>query len=48
MLGHSGWEDTTYYKLQMIINNVSKITPAVLADINQVIVKVGHNVAKKC
>lgn len=47
MLGHSGWEDTTYYKLQTIIDNVSKLTPAVLADINQVIVEVGHEVAKK-
>ncbi|VAW85025.1 hypothetical protein MNBD_GAMMA16-1244, partial [hydrothermal vent metagenome] len=47
MLGHSGWEDTTTYKLQTIIDNVSKLKPSVLADINQVIVESGHEVAKK-
>ncbi|MCF6299403.1 MAG: ISNCY family transposase [Thiomicrorhabdus sp.] len=47
MLGHSGWEDTASYKLQTIIDNVSKLKPSVLADINQVIVESGHEVAKK-
>jgi hypothetical protein len=47
MLGHGGWEDTTPYKLQTLIDNVSKLSPAVLADINQVIVEAGHEVAKK-
>ena len=47
MLGHSGWEDTTAYKLQTIIDNVSALKPSVLAEINQVIVESGHEVAKK-
>ena len=47
MLGHSGWEDTTNYKLQTIIDNVSKLRPSVLADINQVVVESGHEVVKK-
>lgn len=47
MLGHSDWEDTTRYKMQTIIDNVSKLKPAVLADINQIIVESGHEVAKK-
>ena len=47
MLGHPGWEGTTVYKLQTIIDNVSQLKPSVLADINQVIVESGHEVAKK-
>lgn len=47
MLGHSDWEDTTVYKLQTIIDNVSKLSPSVLANINQVVVEAGHVVAKK-
>jgi len=47
MLGHSGWEDVSIYKLQAIIDNVSKLEPAMLADINQVIVEAGHEVVKK-
>ena len=47
MLGHSGWEDTTTYKLQTLIDNVSALKPSVLAEINQVIVESGHDVAKK-
>ena len=47
MLGHSGWEDTSVYKLQTLIDNVSALKPSVLADLNQVIVASGHEVAKK-
>jgi len=47
MLGHSGWEDMTHYKLQTIIDNVSKLKSKMLADINQVIVEAGHEVVKK-
>ena len=39
--------DTTTYKLQTLIDNVSKLKPAVLADINQVIVEAGHEIVKK-
>jgi len=47
MLGHADWADTTGYKLQTIIDNVSKLKPSVLADINQVIVEAGHEMVKK-
>ena len=47
MLGHADWADTTSYKLQTIIDNVSKLKPSVLADINQIIVEAGHDVVKK-
>jgi len=47
MLGHADWADTTSYKLQTIIDNVSKLKPSVLADFNQVIVEAGHEVVKK-
>lgn len=47
MLGHADWADTTSYKLQTIIDNVSKLKPSVLADINQVVVEAGHEVVKK-
>jgi len=47
MLGHADWSDTTTYKLQTLIDNVSKLKPAILADINQVIVEAGHEVVKK-
>ena len=47
MIGHSGWEDVTEYQLQTLIDNVSKLKPATLAEINQVIVEAGHEVVKK-
>jgi len=47
MLGHSGWADTTVYKLQTLVDNVSMLKPSVLASINQVVVEAGHAVAKK-
>lgn len=47
MLGHADWSDTTTYKLQTLIDNVSKLKPDTLADINQVIVEAGHEVVKK-
>ncbi len=47
MLGHDGAMDTTHYKLQTLIDNVSKLKPAVLANINQVVVEAGHDIVKK-
>ena len=47
MLGHSGWENKHYYKLQTLIDNVSQLKPEVLADINQVVVEAGHELLKK-
>jgi hypothetical protein len=47
MLGHSGWEDETHYPLQTLVDNVSRLKPEVLADINQVVVESGHALLKK-
>ena len=46
MLGHGG-EDKTAYQVQTLKDNVSLLTPAILARINQVVVKAGHQVVKK-
>ena len=45
--GHSDWEDSRYYKLQTLIDNVSLLKPEVLAEINQVVVEAGHGLIKK-
>ena len=47
MLGHSDWIDTETYALQTLIDNVSKLTPAILSEINQVVVEAGHELLKK-
>jgi hypothetical protein len=47
MLGHCGWEDPHEYALQTLIDNVSKLKPEVLADINQIVVEAGHELLKK-
>lgn len=47
MLGHGGWEDRYQYPIQTIKDNVSLFTPEILDKINQVVVKAGHNLAKK-
>ena len=47
MLGHSDWTDTETYALQTRIDNVSKLTPAILSEINQVVVEAGHELVKK-
>lgn len=47
MSGHSDWTDTETYALQTLIDNVSKLTPAILSEINQVVVEAGHECVKK-
>lgn len=47
MLGHSGWDDDREYPLQTLIDNVSRLKPEVLVDINQVVVDSGHELLKK-
>ena len=47
MLGHADIFDTYYYHLQTIKDNVSLLTPELLDQINQVVVKAGHGVVKK-
>ncbi len=47
MLGHSGWSDGFDYELQTIKDNVKLLTPELLDEINQVVVKAGHQVVKK-
>jgi transposase, IS5 family len=47
MLGHSGWADDKYYNLQTIKDNLQLFTPEILNQLNQVIVKAGHQALKK-
>jgi hypothetical protein len=47
MLGHVGWEDEYRYPMQTIRDNVSLFTPEILHRINQIVVKVGHDLVKK-
>lgn len=47
MMGHSDWSDTYQYHLQTIKDNVSLLTPALLDQINQVVVSAGHVLVKK-
>jgi transposase, IS5 family len=46
MLGHSQFDDTPYH-FQTLKDNVSLLTPELLADINQCIVDAGHLLLKK-
>ena len=46
MLGHSDWEDETYYELQTIKDNLRLFTPEILDRINQEVVHAGHVLVK--
>jgi hypothetical protein len=47
ILGHGGFDDDFMYTRRTIINNVSLFTPEVLDEINQIVVKAGHDLVKK-
>jgi hypothetical protein len=47
MLGHPDFYDDYYYHLQTMKDNVNLLTPELLDEINQVIVKAGHVILKK-
>ncbi len=47
MLGHSDWYDNQQYPLQTLIDNVSKLKPELLVQVNQVVVDAGHELFKK-
>ena len=47
MLGHSSWEDETEYAMQTLVDNVTLLSPQVLAQISQLVVETGHSVVKK-
>jgi len=47
MLGHPGWDGDQKYALQTLVDNVSRLHPKVLAEINQVVVESGHELLKK-
>ena len=47
MLGHTDWDDKTHYPMQTLVDNVSLLSPEVLAEISQLVVDTGHKVAKK-
>jgi len=47
MLGHGLMDDEKTYGLQTLKDNISLFTPKILDEINQVVVKAGHNLVKK-
>jgi hypothetical protein len=47
MLGHGSFGNQPDYGLQTIKDNVSLFTPEILDQINQVVVKAGHQLVKK-
>lgn len=47
MMGHSDFVDDTYYEYQTVIDNISLLTPELLAEVQKLVVKTGHEVAKK-
>jgi len=46
MLGHSDWADEHRYSLQTLKDNLRLFTPELLARINAVVVKAGHDLVK--
>lgn len=47
MLGHSEFGCTREYPLQTLVDNVSKLKPEVLIEVNQIVVEAGHELLKK-
>ncbi len=47
MLGHSFTDDEKTYSLQTLKDNVKLFTPEILDEINQVVVRAGHQLKKK-
>ena len=47
MLGHSTLFDEHYYELQTLKDNVRLLTPELLDEVNQLVVKMGHDLVKK-
>ena len=47
MLGHAILDQSYQYPIQTIKDNVRLLTPEVLDEVNQVVVKAGHNLVKK-
>ncbi len=47
MLGHNIFDQVGNYQLQTIKNNVSLLTPELLDEINQAVIKLGHILLKK-
>ena len=43
MLGHSEADSISYYALQTIRDNIALLTPPILDEINQIVVKAGHS-----
>ena len=47
MLGHSKKDFDSFYVLQTIRDNIALLTPQILDEINQVVIKAGHSIIKK-
>ena len=47
MLGHSVSDHLSSYHMQTVQDNVRLLTPELLNDINEIVVKAGHDLVKK-
>lgn len=47
MLGHGEFDEDFMYTRRTIINNVTLFTPEILDEINEIVVKAGHDLVKK-
>jgi len=47
MLGHGFTDDDKTYSLQTLKDNIQLFTPEILDEINQVVVRAGHQLKKK-
>ncbi len=47
MLGHGFEDDGLYYNVQTLKDNLALLTPEILDQINQVVVRAGHSLVKK-
>ncbi len=47
MLGHGFEDDGLYYNVQTLKDNLALLTPEILDQLNQVVLKAGHGLVKK-
>ena len=45
--GHGDFADAPYYEYQTVIDNISFLTPEPLTEVQKLVMKTGHEVAKK-
>ena len=47
MLEHSDFTDGASYEYQAVLDNISLLTPKFLSEVQNLVVRTGHDVAKK-